>query len=199
MLIVAVVFHLIPKNIINISYLYPFFLFGYYSKNIACVGWKRGFGALALFALLFVFIWRPEYKIWRSGGYVLHNTVFMIRVVLIRFMIGVLGIYAATFILGKFYDLYKNKFITNWFVGIGKETLSLYLLQHIVVEIGLMRFVHYMNINHLLTGHQVLFGYIVAPVVSLLLLVAMYNIVSVMQKHEITRWMFGFRINLDWK
>lgn len=197
MILVAVFFHLIPKNVINISFLFPFFLIGYYSKNIACVGWKKGLGAILLYVLLFLYVWNPEYTIWRSGGYVLHNTGFMTKVILIRLIIGMLGIFAATYILGKFYDLFKKKFVTSLFVGIGKETLSLYLLQHIVVEIGLLAFVHYLDINNLLADYQILFGYVVAPVVSLILLVVMYQTVSLVQKYKSTKWMFGFRVNLS--
>lgn len=197
MVLMVVFFHLIPKNIINISFLFPFFLVGYYSKNIASIGWKKGFGTLVLFVLLFILVWNPEYTIWRSGGYILQNTGYMIKVMVIRLIIGMLGIYAATFILGKIYDLYKNLSVTKMFEGIGKETLSIYLLQHIVVEIGLMWLILYMDINQLLSDYQILFGYVIAPVVSLILLWVMYQIVVLMQKCKTTKWMFGFRVNLD--
>lgn len=199
MVFVAVLFHLIPTNIINISFLFPFFLFGYYSKNIACVGWKKGLVALSLFILLFLFAWNPKYTIWNSGGYVLQNTEFMIRAILTRLAIGLSGIYAATFIWGTLYDLCKKKNITNTFIGIGRETLSLYLLQHIVVEIGLLWFVNYLGISHLLIDREVIFGYVIAPIVSIILLLAMYQTVTLMQKYRSTKWMFGFRINLSKK
>lgn len=199
MVLLAVFFHIIPKNIINISFLFPFFLFGYCSKNIAGVGWKKGVSALALFIFLCVFVWQPQFTIWKSGGYILQNTGYMIKVVLLRLVIGMGGIYAVIFVMGKVYDLYGKKIIMSLFSNIGKETLSLYLLQHIVVELGLLWLIHQMKIQHLLTNYHVLFGYVIAPLVSLILLLIMYQIVSLMQKYNYTKWMFGFKINLNKK
>lgn len=127
----------------------------------------------------------------------LQNTGYMLKVVLLRMIIGMAGIFAVIFVMGKFYDLYGKKIIMSLFTNIGKETLSLYLLQHIVVEIGLLWLINHMKIQHLLTDYHILFGYAIAPLVSLILLFIMYQIVSVMQKYKYTKWMFGFKININ--
>ena len=194
--LIAVSFHLIPLNVVNISFLFPFFLFGYYTEKISSVGWIRGVLSLVVFVVLFVYVWRPEYTIWSSGGYILQDPGYMVGVVSLRLIIGMAGIYATIFVMGKLYDLYGKTRCMNLFVGIGKETLSLYLLQHIVVEIGMMRLVASLNVNNVLTAHHLLIGYVIAPLISFVLLLVMYYAITLIQASKYTKWVFGFKLNL---
>ncbi|MBR1520089.1 MAG: hypothetical protein IJ635_02505 [Bacteroidaceae bacterium] len=180
----------------NISFLFPFFLFGYYTKNISQIGWKRGLLSMSFFVLLLVCVWHPQYSIWNSGGYILQNTEYMIKVVLLRLMIGMAGIYTTIFVMGRFYDKYKGLSILNLFVGIGKETLSIYLLQHIVVEIGFLRLARSLYTHDFLTENHLMLGYVVAPVVSFILLYVMYKVICIVQKHKSVKWLFGFKLSV---
>lgn len=195
----AVVFHLIPNNIVNMSFLFPFFLFGYFTKNIVQVGWKKGWISMLVFVLLFVFVWKSDYSIWNSGGYILRNTEFILEAIIVRLAIGIAGIIFATYLFGSLYDKFKEHTLTRLFVGIGKETLSLYLLQHIIVEILLLRSVGWMALNGYLADNSLFAGYVLSPIISLLLLFLMYGVVTLIQKSEYTKWVFGFRIVLSSK
>lgn len=188
--------HLVPVNIVNISYLFPFFVVGYFSNNISNISWKWGCMSLALFAYLIAFVWTPQYTIWNTGGYILQNTAFMIKVVTLRILIGLSGIYAVSFLLGALYDMFKSDRIIGFIQNVGKETLSIYLMQHIVVEILLVRLVRYLNINGILRNHEIIVGYIITPLISVILLLVMYGFVFILKKSECTRWLFGFKIKL---
>ena len=194
--VTALLFHLIPKNIVNISYLFPFFIFGYFSQNISTISKVKGVVSLLTFIVLFIFVWDSSYNIWNTGGYILSNSIYVAKAVFLRILIGVAGIYTATFILGHIYDCSKNNNIMNLTLRIGKETLSIYLVQHIVVEIGLALLIKYLNINRLISEHFLLFGYVVAPIVALTLLLVMYYIVALIKNYKWTKWMFGFKLSL---
>jgi hypothetical protein len=194
---IAVAFHLIPKNIVNISYLFPFFLIGYYSKQVSHVGVRKGLASLVVFVLLFVFAWKPDFTVWRTGGYILDYPVIMLQVVLLRLIIGMSGIYAAILLLGRLYDvLAESSGRVNLVVSIGKETLSLYLLQHIIVEVCLPLLVDKGGFTSFAETNPMLSVYLVAPVFSLLMLLFMYYIVMLIQGSKYTKWLFGFRISL---
>ena len=151
---------------------------------------------MSFFVLLLVCVWHPQYSIWNSGGYILQNTEYMIKVVLLRLMIGMAGIYTTIFVMGRFYDKYKGLSILNLFVGIGKETLSIYLLQHIVVEIGFLRLARSLYTHDFLTENHLMLGYVVAPVVSFILLYVMYKVICIVQKHKSVKWLFGFKLSV---
>lgn len=194
---IAIAFHLIPKNIVNISYLFPFFLIGYYSRQVSHVGMRKGLASLAVFALLFVSVWKPDFTVWRTGGYILDNPVFMLQVVSLRLIIGMAGIYAAILLLGRLYDvLAESSGSVNLVVSIGKETLSFYLLQHIIVEVCLPLLVDKGGFTSFAETNPMLSVYLVAPVFSLLMLLFMYYIVMLIQGSKYTKWLFGFRISL---
>jgi len=195
----AIIFHLIPLNIINISFLYPFFIIGYYSKNIAQIGWKTGWVSFLIFVSLFVSVWQSDYSIWKSGGYVLRNSEYMLKVVILRLIIGMAGIYTVTYFGGWLYDQCKRLKLVNQFVGIGKETLSIYLLQHIIVEILMNRAVNNSELSTFLADNSLFAGYILSPIVSFLLLFLMYGVILLIQKTKYTKWVFGFRVAIPSK
>ena len=197
LVLLAIVLHFIPQNVVNISFLFPFCLWGYFSKNIASIGWRQGMTALLIFICLFVFVWKPEYSIWRSGGYILQDSSHMIKVVLIRLVIGGTGIYSAVFLWEKLYKYYKNGAFVKLISNIGKETLAVYLMQHIVVEILLLKTVRTLGIRGMLDGQQLLAGYILTPIISFVLLVIMYYTVNCIKRYKHTKWIFGFKLKTE--
>lgn len=189
-----VLFHLIPQNIFNISFLYTFFVIGYFSKSINKVGWKFGCFSLILFVALICVVWQPKYTIWSTGGYLLQNTEFMSLVVLLRFVIGMLGIYSVIFVFGRIYDFAQGSFVISVFAKVGQRTLAIYLIQHIVVEIFLASFVKNIGISAYIANNPILCGYIIAPFISLFLLLAMYYLSVLIIKNKYTGWIFGVKI-----
>lgn len=192
----VVVFHLIPKNIVNMSFLFPFFVIGYYSQNISRVGWKVGIASLALFVCIIAFVWHPDYSVWKSGGYILQNTEYMFKVVSIRLVVGIAGIYSVVFIMGGLYDKAKSSSLMGLFSNIGKQTLAIYMMQHIIVEIWLFNLVEYIGIKESLSNYSALTGYVITPLLSLILLYGMYRVAILMHECKYTKWMFGVRVGV---
>ena len=131
-----------------------------------------------------------------SGGYILQNSGYMLKVIILRLIIGMVGIYTVIYFGGGLYDQCERLKLVNQFVGIGKETLSIYLLQHIIVEILMNRAVKNSDISTFLADNSLLAGYILSPIVSLLLLFLMYGVILLIQKTKYTKWLFGFRVTL---
>lgn len=194
LIIVAFLFHFVPKNIVNISFLFPFFIIGYFSQNISRIGFVKGFVSLIIFVLLHIFVWDGSYAIWNTGGYVLSNPTFMIKAVLLRLVIGVVGCYTVVFLFGHFYDHFNTLKVIKIFETIGKYTLSIYLIQHILVEMFLPKLIDYLGIN---INQNIFYDYIVVPITSFGFLIIMYLIVNLLNKSEYTKWLFGIRINLN--
>lgn len=194
LVLLAATFHLFPFKIANLSFLFPFFLMGYYSQDVICVGWRRGLLSLVFYVILFVFLWQPEYTIWNSGGYVLREPAQMIPVVLIRLGIGVAGIWAVSFLLGGVHEKMHDTAVIKFFERLGQETLAIYVMQHVVVEMGLPQLVRVEDIYGVLACHPRVTGWVVAPGASLVLLVAMFRLALLLKKSASSKWVFGFRM-----
>lgn len=191
---IAVLLHLVPVNVVNLSFLFPFFLLGYMSNQIVQVRWPWGIMALVVFVVLLVGVWSPQYSIWNSGGYVLGEPEYMIPMVLLRLGIGVAGIYAVSCLMGTVHERLKDARGIRLFERIGQETLAIYVMQHVVVEIGLQRLAGMEGISNVLDRHPLMMGYVVAPLVSLVLVIAMYEMAIMMKGANYFKWVFGFRM-----
>ena len=191
---IALLLHVVPVNVANMSFLFPFFLLGYMSRQIVPVRWSWGVTALVVFVVLLMGVWSPQYSIWNSGGYVLSDPAYMIPVVLLRLGIGVAGIYAVSSLMGAVHDRWSHFWGVRFFEKIGKVTLAIYVMQHVVVEIGLQRLAGMECISSVLMEHPWVAGYVAAPLVSLLLLLAMCEMALLLKKSAYSKWVFGFRI-----
>lgn len=191
---IAVLLHFLPVNVVNLSFLFPFFLLGYMSNQIVQVRWPWGITALVVFVVLLMEVWSPQYSIWNSGGYVLGEPEYMIPVVLLRLGIGVAGVYAVSYLMGTVHEGLKDTRGIRLFERIGQETLAIYVMQHVVVEIGLQRLAGMEGISNVLDRHPLMMGYVVAPLVSLVLLIAMYEMAILLKKSNYSKWLFGFRM-----
>ena len=121
----------------------------------------------------------------------------MIKVVLIRLAIGGTGIYSAVFLWERLYNYCKDETFVKLIYNIGKETLAVYLMQHIVVEILLLKTVRTLGIRGMLDGQQLLAGYILIPILSFVLLVIMYYAVDYIKRYKHTTWIFGFKLKTE--
>ena len=193
LIIVALLFHFIPKNIVNISFLFPFFIIGYFSQNISKIGFVKGIVSLIIFVLLHIFVWDSSFSIWNTGGYILSNPTFMTTTVLLRLLIGIVGCYTVVFLFGTLHNHFKESKTIRISEKIGKFTLSIYLIQHIIVEILLPKTVNSFEIH---ISKSIFYDYVAVPIISLVLLVIMYWFVALLNKSKYTKWLFGFKSNL---
>lgn len=188
------VLHAIDYRCMNMAYLLPFFAIGYYIKSLQLTKWQ-GFIAILLFAVAFCF-WKTNYTFWNAGANLLHNTPKMAAIVCFRFAIGILGIAAAVFVLDHLYDKFSNSWIIATTVKFGKETLGLYLTQYVAVEVGiasLMRTIIAHYNGYPLMNHQILAGYIIAPLAAFGILMVLHLIISILKRTKATRWLFGVK------
>ena len=154
------------------------------------------------YVVAFVFclcFWKLDYTIWSTGGSISHFNIQNIIIVLFRFLIGYIGSVAFMFIVDIMYSKYKESDSPyfRFFINAGKESLALYMLQHIalfgVTNKIIRRMVEYLHINPFITN-ELLLGYIIAPIFSLFLMYCMLAFIQLVKRYRYTKWMFGFKI-----
>lgn len=121
----------------------------------------------------------------------------MLFVVVLRLVLAMAGIYSVIFILGYAYDKSKNSTLIVLFSKIGQQTLAIYLMQHIIVEIGLPIVIHGLDISDTLKINDVVSGYLFTPIISFILLYLMYRLTVLMGLSKYTKWLFGFNVVLS--
>jgi len=187
--------HTTDFKCMNMAYLMPFFVIGYYTKSLQ-IRTNQGIVAILLFIVAFCF-WKTDYTIWNAGANVINNTPQMLAIVCFRLTIGILGIIAALFIFNHLYDRFGNKWLFLTTAKFGKETLALYLTQYVAIEVGLAKLMHTITANNNgnpLTDFQIITGYVIAPIVAFVILMALYLFVSILKKYKATRWLFGIKV-----
>lgn len=202
--VITFIFHLIDSPLSNLSYLFPFFILGYFQVLI-CKGKlrfqeKSGWNLfMALIFIILLCIWKSDYSIWNTSGYILSDFGFKLIAICIRILIGVSGIYTLTWIGDVFYRQWQKK--DNWFyrlmIRTGKETLAIYILQQIILfrflKKGMEIVVNLYGYN-MLTLNDRLLGYIFAPILSLLVLCVCLAVVDGIKRNNIGKYLFGFKI-----
>ena len=80
----------------------------------------------------------------------------------------------------------------------GKETLAIYLMQYIIVEVGLKEFAamvyKWLGTNPVI-HHPIVIGYVVVPILAFTLTAIICWLAVLLKKNKATRWLFGFKIN----
>jgi uncharacterized membrane protein YeiB len=117
----------------------------------------------------------------------------MTTTVLLRLLIGIVGCYTVVFLFGTLHNHFKESKTIRISEKIGKFTLSIYLIQHIIVEILLPKTVNSFEIH---ISKSIFYDYVAVPIISLVLLVIMYWFVALLNKSKYTKWLFGFKSNL---
>lgn len=195
-LVLAVaLFHFTNYRCMNMAYLMPFFVAGYYVEELK-TSKIQGIVATVAFCIA-LFFWDTRYTFWNYGANLLHNTPRTLAVCGFRFVIGILGSATAVFVLSHLYNRLQNNRLTVMVTQFGKETLAIYLMQYIIVEVGLKAaaaaFYKWLGANHA-TQHPTITGYIVAPILAFGLTAIIYWLAVLLKKYKATRWLFGFKI-----
>ena len=196
-LVLAVaIFHFTDYRCMNMAYLMPFFVAGYYVEELK-ISKIQGIVATVAFCIA-LFFWDTRYTFWNYGANLLHNTPRTLAVCGFRFAIGILGSATAVFVLSYLYKRLQNNRLTVMVTQFGKETLAIYLMQYIIVEVGLKElaalYYKWLGANPA-TQHPTITGYIVAPVLAFALTATIYWLAVLLKKYKATRWLFGFKIH----
>lgn len=195
---IALMLQVLPFKF-NMSYLYPFFLLGYFFNVRLIENLKHGGGKYAFAFIFCLCFWKVDYTIWATGEVLSSFDVQNVFIMFFRFFIGYIGSVAFMNAVDYLYTKYdsRNTMIYKFFVKSGKETLSLYILQHIalfgITNKIIVWMVHKLNYNPFVIN-ELLLGYIIAPVYSLFLIYCMMLFTKFIKKHQYTSWMFGFKI-----
>lgn len=198
---VILVLHLTKLDFVNMSYLFPFFLLGFYRESLE----KNYFLAIPAYVLLICF-WSADYSIWKTGSYVLNDISWMSQIVLLRYAIGCAGIFFMKLLFDMVYEyIYPKLFLSESefkktgraILEAGRETLALYILQAIATYGILKILVKYMvrqtGYNPLLWNERLLI-YIISPIVAITIIVTSLYIIRFFRKSEYLNKLFGFKL-----
>ncbi len=110
-LVLAVaIFHFTDYRCMNMAYLMPFFVAGYYVEELK-ISKIQGIVATVAFCIA-LFFWDTRYTFWNYGANLLHNTPRTLAVCGFRFAIGILGSATAVFVLSYLYKRLQNNRLT---------------------------------------------------------------------------------------
>lgn len=182
----------------NIPYLFPFFVFGYYLKNLDL---KFSLWSNAVLVLLFVLglcFWSPRYSPWNITHLAWKDDPFVIFIYAYRTALGVLGIC----VMGNFLKCLRtslgegSKFSKLMTDG-GRETLGLYML-HVMPLAVIMRkvcgcVIKYLDLQ-LRQEYVNVVGYLLAPIVTMFTILLLLFIIRHIKSNESIRFLLGFKL-----
>ncbi len=194
-IIITIGLHTTNVRLMNIPFLLPFFAVGYYLPKLETNN-KIGLTTSLLFIAM-LFFWKTDYTIWNIGANIFHEPSKMIPIISFRFIIGLIGIIAVTWLLSKIYDKTTNGPLTQTITGIGRETLSIYLIQYIIVEVGIRELIKHITHNGI--GNPFgqitqITGYLIAPLISFIIVFCIYHAIKYLKKYKFSKVLFGFKI-----
>lgn len=176
----------------NIDIMYPCFVAGIVMRNY----WntiEKHHKAIAIatgciFSAMLLF-WSKEF--WQPTGEMMHKlkcgefseALYLAYLRYYRLMIGIMG---STFFISLFHwciNGAKNKLIDT-ISKYGQYTLGIYILQTFILESLMARYINFDNVN------SFIFGFIIAPLLSLFLLIVCIFLSKILDSNKITAFLF---------
>lgn len=194
---VLIISQLPYSNNLQISFMYPCFLCGmalqWYAKDLQRI---NQFFLLAITGLIFIignyFLDAKLYRLSMSAIYTepLWANGYVIPLRLFRIVLGVSATIFIICAMKLLIDKYKNSRFYGIISTIGVETLGIYILQSLILEYILAR---HINMDNISFG---IFNFIVAPLLSLILLLIIFAIIRILKFNQYTAaFFFGDRIS----
>lgn len=182
----------------NVFYLLPFFVFGYYVRDLR---FSLSRGIIAVLCGLFIIglcYWSPDYTPWKVDAMAWRTEKSCIGIYVYRTVLGCVGVVVMGHIMVAIRGILGGTQLESLIVNAGRETLAIYVLQSIAVE-GLLRKGCYLAYNYVCVrgldgGCLNLIGYVIAPVVSLFSIGFLLRVVKVIRSRRYTSWFFGFKV-----
>lgn len=180
----------------NMFYLFPFFVVGYYLRDVN-VDKKLGWIMSVVFIVGLCF-WESSYTPWSIGAHAWRENPNAFLIYGYRFFLGIAGVYTMGIVFDSIRRLCgEESFFVQVVVGWGRETLALYILQALCVEIGLRLLLeHFMRLSAVSTSGSIvnLIGYFIAPILSFLSLWILFNVVKGLKSRKVLKYAFGFKV-----
>lgn len=180
----------------NIFYLFPFFCYGYYMKDVRFEMTSTKLVVLWLIVSLGMCFWQVKFNPWNCSWDAWKVNEYAVLIYIYRFVLSIATIYL---IANLFKMLYKS--ITGGFKRVilhaGKETLAIYVLQYFIIEVILHKLMcllktDWYNINVSIVQNVI--GYFVAPIIAFLSMVAMLYLIKIIKRSRWTNWVFGIKL-----
>ncbi len=202
-ILISVLLLFLPFDPWHIAYMFPFYAIGFFLERVLARFTEKQTNILksvsvALFVVLFCF-WKTKYNIWNAGSYVLGGGLDTLFAVVFRFLIGCTGCVSASVV----FDIFRKaenpvmSFINREFISVGKNTLTLYLLQGFVLEFLFARtieiLVQALNGNPFIANARLL-AYVIAPVTAFVCMAVLNRMILLMKRIPLLgKYIFGFK------
>ena len=182
----------------NLFYLLPFFVFGYYMRDVQFELPKHvSVITIFLFVILLCF-WEASYTPWKTGALAWKGDSAAALIYVYRFTLGIIGVYAIAKCLDMIRNLLgDNSFVVRNVIKWGRETLALYILQSIAVEriAKIMLDAIYKHHPVVLSQHMVnLIGYVAVPILAFVAIVCLFFVVEKVKCNSLAKYVFGFKM-----
>jgi len=178
----------------NLFYLFPFFAVGYLAKQLPSryPGWIEV--VLLLLMIVGLCFWQVQYTPWNLTGVAWRTDATVIMIYVYRFFLGLLGVH----IMWKVYvGLRKCLGEENAFVTLitttGSKTLQIYIL-HILILSVVRRVIAVIPFPPALFANTNIIGYVIAPLVSILIIVALLPAIELLKKLTLVKYSLGFKV-----
>ncbi len=185
-----------PVTIYNLPYLFPFFAIGYFAWDLIDQSQKHALVFVIIFVTALCF-WNTSFNIWNIGANVLDGGQ-VIRAIVLRFLLAISGIVSMSLVFDLVRGYLSDKYplVCEFFVKMGQETLGLYIIQDFVIFTLLAYAVQIVERRigaNLLIGNHLLLGYVIAPFISLAIMVVLYQFIKWCRGSKYLKFLFGFR------
>jgi len=180
----------------NLFYLFPFFCFGYYLKDISFqIPRYQYLGILLIFVVGLCF-WKSDFTPWKCGYNAWMHNYNYVLIYTYRFVLGITGTFVMAGVFRKLQIFLPQK-VGDFILKAGPETLALYILQFFIIETVLYKLVRFLPIPGIYTSHpnlvHCLIGYLIAPFTAIVTIFISLYIIRFLKSHKLTKWVFGFR------
>lgn len=194
LILLCVPFYCTNRMLWNMSYLFPFFIVGYYGCLMK--HYKYNFLIFLAFICCLCF-WSTDYTIWNTGSNVF-NRPEILPIIVFRLSIAAIGFVAVKRVCDEIYKSLstENGYFYNLMIRSGKETLMLYILQCFILVIlkkGTEIIILKLGYNPFTTNHE-LFGYVIAPLLSIAMMEILLQFIQLLNKNKYTSLLCGFKM-----
>lgn len=197
----TLIVHLTRFDFVNLSYLAPFFLLGFYRKSLE----KNYIWMVPIYVLLICF-WNADYSIWKAGSFILGNPNHMLKVVSFRFLVGCVGLFSMKLLFDIIYDYINQSCFTpnatygnfgGGILNIGRETLAIYIFQAIatygILRLLVKNIVQMLGYNPFMWNERLLI-YIISPLLSVFILFISLKTIHFFRTYYYLDRLFGFKM-----
>lgn len=194
MLAIVALFHYF-KVPWNMFYLFPFFCIGFLSGRPFIVKGRCSILLIIAFVTGLCF-WKSAYTPWQVGYDAWKSDAMALAVYAFRFILAVTGAYVMSQLFFRIKDVLTEK-VKTFFIETGKKTLALYVLQTFVVEKALNKVMLLANpafYDIVPDTVHALIGYVIAPLLSVAVIMLLRQIIGLLEKSKYTSWVFGTRL-----